>query len=481
MSLLIEFLDTLRSRGLEFAASRYYGKYIGRVDSNVDPQGQGRVKVECASATGRTTPLTQHAYPSAAFAGDDKGMFFPHDAGDSVWVWFAFGDRTIPRISGGWWTNNGSAKKPGTSQVPPEFRPDSAEDPIRRRGIKTYAGHILVFDDTEDEQRVELSTGATPRDSDGLSTGATEKHHFLEMTDKKDEEKVTLGSFAGHRSVWNDKAGEEYIEHKSVDGHLVRIDDKDDFIRLLTIGGFKVEVDEKNKIILASTPEGFSLKIDEDGEMIEATTKNGNTLTLSDADKKAEILTTDGRKALLDDENKLVSLEDPLGQSIKMSESGIDVNTPNDVNVTAGGNATIETDGDTTVTAGGKANVTAVDEMTLEAKGLSITSTDTEVKRINGSASETFNSSVTQKFLSTLKQTISGLWQAQAKTAKITATAIELGSTGTKWRLLTEQHYISNFLTHTHIATLLGSPTSAPVTGNIEIPGTTHTLVTKAG
>jgi Type VI secretion system/phage-baseplate injector OB domain len=80
---------------------RFYGKYRGKVENNLDPQQQGRVQVSCPAVLGDAT--LAWALPCAPGAGNGVGLFLIPPNGANVWVEFEGGDPDYPIYSGGFW------------------------------------------------------------------------------------------------------------------------------------------------------------------------------------------------------------------------------------------------------------------------------------------------------------------------------------------------------------------------------------------
>jgi len=183
---ILRFINNVRDHGLEYASRRYYSNYQGKVVSNIDKQGQGRVTLSVgdlgfgevdATGTLQPTPLGLQAYPSSIYAGQDHGVYFPPEEGDMVWTWFDHGDPSQPRFMGSWWTNKDPAKTPSGSQVPAEFRATPGQSP-KKRGIKTAAGHGLLFNDDPQASDVELWTG-----DQEVPGQAAIRHHEVILSD----------------------------------------------------------------------------------------------------------------------------------------------------------------------------------------------------------------------------------------------------------------------------------------------------------
>lgn len=147
-----EFFEKLKRFGLEYYGL-YYSVYKGIVTDNVDPQDQGRIKVQLPEL-GRDDPLELFAYPISPFAGPGHGFFFPPEVDARVWVMFEGGNPTLPLYLGGWWTN--PTKAPGGSQVPVEASPKGQAPLVRE--IRTKGGHRIVFDDGGENPGITIQT-----------------------------------------------------------------------------------------------------------------------------------------------------------------------------------------------------------------------------------------------------------------------------------------------------------------------------------
>lgn len=82
-------------------SSRYFGKYRGKVENNVDPMQQGRLQVSCPAVLG--AGRMSWAMPCAPFAGSGKGLFLLPPTGANVWVEFEGGDPDYPIWTGCFW------------------------------------------------------------------------------------------------------------------------------------------------------------------------------------------------------------------------------------------------------------------------------------------------------------------------------------------------------------------------------------------
>lgn len=85
----------------EIMASRYFGKYRGRVSDNEDPQKRGRLQVIIPTLF---TDQAVWALPCAPMANPDgSGFFSIPDVDANVWVEFEAGNLEFPIWSGCFW------------------------------------------------------------------------------------------------------------------------------------------------------------------------------------------------------------------------------------------------------------------------------------------------------------------------------------------------------------------------------------------
>jgi hypothetical protein len=80
---------------------KFFGKYRGKVENNIDPFQQGRLQVSCPAVFGEGS--LSWAMPCAPFAGSGVGFFALPPVGANVWVEFEAGDPDYPIWSGCFW------------------------------------------------------------------------------------------------------------------------------------------------------------------------------------------------------------------------------------------------------------------------------------------------------------------------------------------------------------------------------------------
>lgn len=153
----IEFIDNLYRFGLEYFR-KYYGPYRAIVVSNKDPLHQGRVQISCPRARLNRNngiwvyPMTHGAGVSQGGdrKGLGKGMFWPPEQGDAVWIFFDNGDPSLPLgYVGGWFGGL------PLSEVPAEMNPGSDHIP-KKRGFITPGGAKIILDDTAGSEEITI-------------------------------------------------------------------------------------------------------------------------------------------------------------------------------------------------------------------------------------------------------------------------------------------------------------------------------------
>jgi Type VI secretion system/phage-baseplate injector OB domain len=95
--------------------SRFFGKYRGKVENNVDPQQLGRVQVSAPAVLGQGT--LSWAMPCVPYAGSQVGLFLIPPVGASVWVEFEGGDPDYPIWSGCFWNTGDVPASPGVAAM----------------------------------------------------------------------------------------------------------------------------------------------------------------------------------------------------------------------------------------------------------------------------------------------------------------------------------------------------------------------------
>ena len=152
-----QILDNITRYGIEFYRV-YPGLYRGIVTRNDDPRKQGRIQAHIAAMQERALDVWIKA--ASAGAGDGRGMFWPPEVGDTVFVSFAQGQPGRPECYfGGWF-----AYRDDSSDVPDDL--GYSGDYPDQRGLVTRMGHKLIFSDADGDERVELVWNKADSDDD---------------------------------------------------------------------------------------------------------------------------------------------------------------------------------------------------------------------------------------------------------------------------------------------------------------------------
>lgn len=152
--------------------------HYGVVTDNQDEELRGRLKVQCGTLAPEEGELPQWVEPLYPFLSSsdgetsDGGWLFIPDIGVVVELRVittspnddrpGFSSLTAPNIR---WQACASAR--GADKVPELFQTNYPN----RRGITTARGHVLMFDDTSGEEKLELS----------ITHGDGDVHNFLSM------------------------------------------------------------------------------------------------------------------------------------------------------------------------------------------------------------------------------------------------------------------------------------------------------------
>jgi len=153
-------------------APRYFGVFPALVTNIVDPESLGRIQVKFPWLGADGDTVRAWATLLTPYADDEQGFFVLPAVDTQVVVAFEAGDLRRPYIVGSCWNGR-------------EAMPETPAEANNKRLIKTRAGSLLEFDDTD---------------------GAA---------------KVTLSMRSGHKVVLDDTAQEVLIQHQN--GCLIRL------------------------------------------------------------------------------------------------------------------------------------------------------------------------------------------------------------------------------------------------------------------
>lgn len=164
-----------------------YGIYRSRVETNLDPQHLGRVKVRIPQLHGipngnNSSEVIANedlpwAFPSAPFgSGFEHGSMVVPETGDYVFVMFENGDRHSPVYFGGCFGIPTEPKKygnvgddassksmhqgagwtsgPGVTECPQEVYPNGLDSPNGKVIYKSPKGFLIMTDETDDQEQL---------------------------------------------------------------------------------------------------------------------------------------------------------------------------------------------------------------------------------------------------------------------------------------------------------------------------------------
>ena len=123
-------------------ATRFYGKYRGKVTDVDDPERNCRVMAQVPGVMGETE--VGWALPAFAFAGPGYGQVLLPEVGDMVWIEFEAGNLNYPIWTGAFFIA-GDRPEPSSTGA---------------RVIVSKKGHQLVLDDDEDTVSLKHAMGA---------------------------------------------------------------------------------------------------------------------------------------------------------------------------------------------------------------------------------------------------------------------------------------------------------------------------------
>lgn len=138
-------IDRRLSKGF---GGRFYGVYPARVVDVVDPDGQGRVRVELPwSPDPDEDSYEAWARLATLMAGGDRGSWFVPDEEDEVLVTFEAGNPRRPYVVGGLWNGQDD---------PPEQMDDAGRN--NKKVLRSRNGVQITLDDTGGQETMTLET-----------------------------------------------------------------------------------------------------------------------------------------------------------------------------------------------------------------------------------------------------------------------------------------------------------------------------------
>lgn len=154
--------------GADYHKAKMPGVMLAVVTNNKDPESLGRVKLKLPIR--EIEQETDWARVTTFMGGKSRGSLFVPEVGDEVLVAFLMGDPNQPYVIGSLWNKNDPAPK--------------GDDKNNLRKIVSRAGHEILFDDTDKDEKIVVKT---------------KKGHTLSISDKADE--VKLADQSGAHSL----------------------------------------------------------------------------------------------------------------------------------------------------------------------------------------------------------------------------------------------------------------------------------------
>lgn len=187
------------TNGPQESSRKYFGKYRGYVHDNKDPEKRGRLKLMVPSVFGETP--TNWAEPCLPFGGlPDQGVYMIPEKDAQVFVEFEEGEAGNPIWTGTFWRQSGD--------IPTEA---DKEEPWTRI-LKTPKGHILQFDDEDENEQIVVKHSAG-------SSVVLDSRGSIQVTDTESD-RLVLDAEAGSITL-EDKNNNSIV----MDSSGIRIED----------------------------------------------------------------------------------------------------------------------------------------------------------------------------------------------------------------------------------------------------------------
>ena len=148
------------------------------VTDNLDPEGQGRVKVKYPSLS--ADHASDWARVVVPGGGAERGMEFLPEINDEVLVGFELGDVHCPYVLGGLWNGKDAPPKKSQEVV--------SGGKVQQRLIRSRSGHLILLDDTDG------GGGITVQDRGGNKVFINSQDNSLTVTMNGDTSVSTKGT-----------------------------------------------------------------------------------------------------------------------------------------------------------------------------------------------------------------------------------------------------------------------------------------------
>jgi len=241
--------------------------------ATIDDKGRYRVRLPFdLSSNDNVCNGSKQIRLAQPYCGSQYGFHFPSHQGTEMVLACVDGDPNKPV---------GIGTVPNANTISPVVAVNKHENMI-----KTAGGNVLAMDDTEEKQKIRLTT----KGLNGLEMNDEKKQVVLTSTDLNqlildDENCKVIIKGSSHTVAMNYAEGEKSIEIISGEGHIIKIDDKKKNIAIKTAGGNQIEMDDNGKkVVIADSKGKNSVTIDQNNGVI----ISGEKVTI-DASKEIEL------------------------------------------------------------------------------------------------------------------------------------------------------------------------------------------------
>ncbi len=267
-------IEQIMQYGLEYFKV-YHGVYRGIVTDNKDPEQRGRILARVPQV-GLSEAPNVWIKPASQGAGVSRGMFWPPEVGDTVFVTFAQGNAARPEAYWGGWFS----APDDVSSVPEEFA--YTNEKPETRGLVTRLGQMLLMSDEAGNERIVLQWHR----SDPLD---------LALFDEKSSADRGSGDLAAMTFKPDGS-----IELKDINESTILLDGDNQ----------QIVVTDVNQNTITTDSEGIAIK-----DLSENTlTLNGDGIEIKDANSNTVILNGSG-----------ITVKDNNGNSVVLSRSGAEI------------------------------------------------------------------------------------------------------------------------------------------------------------
>lgn len=182
----MRFFDLQMESGVPSSSEREYGVVTGIVKENWEKEHPGMVKVQYfLGEEGKN--VTGWVPVVSGYAGKGYGGYALPEVGDAVVIAFVRGDRNCPIVLGSFWTK--------VNNLPPQTAVE--KNTVKR--FLTKGGCQIEFDDTENKNKIEIST---PKK---MKISIEDENEVITISDEGGKNGIVLDCKGGSLKVCADK------------------------------------------------------------------------------------------------------------------------------------------------------------------------------------------------------------------------------------------------------------------------------------